>query len=338
MSIILKFNDELFQSLAKVNKAVERMLVHFIHVLKSKTVKEDIKQAIRDEIVDIAGEMNPFYMRIDLSKLSQFDIKEIEKRIIEKNTELEQRINQLIATISKRTGIAVDQKEKVLISDVIHQLGEARIQHEYGFTSDKIECLFSVKRFIDDIYVELTKHSVDKEKKIEKDVYLIKEKTFLGDLRNAETNNPAYYFKTKEVLKKKISENTKVEIYDGKSERPKNTVLFQLIDSASLNVFYNHDGILLDFSISKKENGNNYSYYINGILGKGVSEIKYHISFTTVDKQYEQIERTLGIDFIWTNYKKAYMEYLNSKDASQNKVEEMNKNIISNAIDDLLFG
>jgi hypothetical protein len=338
MNIILTFSDVLFLSLAKVNKAVEKILVHFIHVLKSKIVKEDMKQAIRDEIVDIAAEMNTFYMRIDLSKLSQFDIKEIEKRIIEKNTELEQRINQLIASIAKRTGIAVDKKEAFQINDIIGQLSEARIQHEYGFTRDKIDYLFSVKRFIANMYNEIFKNSVDKEKKAEKNFYLLKEKTFLEEIRNAEKNNPEYYFKTQEVLKKKIFENTKVDIYDGKSERPKNTVLFQLIDSESLNVFYNHDGILLDCSISKKENENNFSYLINGMLGKGVSEIKYHISFTTVDKLYEPKEHILGFDFIWTNYEKAYIEYVNSKDASQNKVEEMNKNIINNAIDDLLFG
>jgi hypothetical protein len=338
MNIILKFNDELFQSLARVNKAVERILVHFIHVLKSKNVKEDIKQAIRDEIVDIAGEMNTFYMRIDLSKMSQFDIKETEKRIIEKNSEIEQRINQLIANITKRTGIVVDAKETFLIEDIVSQLSDARIQHEYGFTRDKIDYLLLVKRFIVDIYNDLLKNSIDKEKKMDKDFYLLKEKTFLEAIRSAEKDNPEYFYKTQEVLKKKISENTRAEIYDGTSERPKNAVLFQLIDSTSLNIYYNHDGVLIDCSISKKENENNYSYQINGMLGKGVSEIKYRISFSTVDKRYEQIEHVLGFDFIWTNYEKAYMEYVDRKDERTNKSEEMNKKIIGDAIDDLLFG
>jgi hypothetical protein len=331
----INFTEELFNNLGTMNSSIEKLMIQFIHVLKSTNVSENVKQSVRDAIVDIGKELNSFYLSINQEKITKYDVREIEKKIIEKNEELKKEIDRLMENVNKRKEVIIDNKMKFSIEDVITQLGNVKFTNEYAITKDKIDNLFAVKKFIVNMYNDQFTASIAKEKKTDIDLYTLKQKAFLDTLRNAITNNPEYFYKSVELIKKLINSGKKVVISG--DEKQRDVIQVKLIEDSCIEYEYENDGIVLKSRLSKNINEVNCSYNINGMIGKGVSEVLYSISLTTIDKKYEQIEHMLGFDYLWAYYEQAYMEYHNKKVDASKRNEDINKNIIDKALDDLLF-
>jgi hypothetical protein len=333
----ITLKDDLLDSLGEMNTIIENLLVVFIHVLKSKNVTEDVKFDIKEKIVTLGREINNFYLGINIKSLTKYDIRETEKRIIEKNNEIRQMIKTLLSSIAKTCEIIVDKRMIFSITDVISQLSSIKIYNDYAITKDKIENMLAVKRFITGIYEDQLSNIHAIEKNLDKDFYKLKEKTFMQIIRNGNSNNPEYYFKSLELIKKLIATGKYIRIGSEKNNAQMDEIILFAHGEDTIEYQYSYNGITVKFTIIKRilENGNQYE--ITGMIGKGLSEVPYSINLKTIDTKVEQIERMIGIDFLWSYYEKTYIDLHTQKESSSAKNEELNKTIVGKAIDDILF-
>jgi hypothetical protein len=330
-----EFTDDLFTSLGIINTSIEYLMIQFIYVLKNTNVNENAKQSIRGDIIEIGNELNSFYLLINKEKIGKYDAKAIEKRIIDKNREVKNKIDRIMESINKRKEIILDSKIRFSIKEIINQLSDIKILNEYAIAKDKIDNLFAVKKFIVELYENQFAATIANEKKNEKKFYELKLKTFLDMLRNAIANNPEYFFKTLELIKKLISAGKKVEIAN--EENQKDVIKVKLVEENCIEYEYMYNGIAIKARVKKRLNDSNCQYEINGMIGKGSSEVIYSIGLATIDKKIEQIEHLLGFDYLWAYYEKAYLDYHSKIADATTKYDKINKDIIDKAIDDLLF-
>jgi hypothetical protein len=333
----LRFEENFFSCMSSINKKIEKLLVDFIHVLKSLNVQEDYKHKVRDSIVMLGKEINSFYSSVNINKITQFDLREFEKRIIDKNNGFIKEIEKITDDIEKKKDILIDNRMIFSIEDILKQLSEIRIENEYAITKDKIDNLFAIKRFIADIYFTQFKNVIENEKKLDKDLFSIKEKTFLEVLRNGKCVNPQFYFKTLEIVKKLIAEGKTTSIWIDGNELERGIIWMKEENSSCIIFKYSNDGLEIDACIGKYANEKDYKYKVIGSISKGVSCVNYSIEINTFPNQFEQIEHMLGYDFLQANYEKNYIDYSKKKDDAYQRNEEINKTIVNKAIDDILF-
>jgi hypothetical protein len=272
---------------------------------------------------------------LNLSKLTEYDVADVQSKIIQKNKEMIKDLNKIIDDIYIKRNVIINQKTAFSIQDIVENLGDMKIASEYMLTKDKVDNLLAVKRFIVDLYKDQVKSSIDNEKKQDKELYNLKLKAFMDTTKNAVSNNPEYYFKALELLKKVIADGEKLNLIE--DESTSNGLFVRKIKNERLEYKYKNNGINLQCQIEKRENDRNYSYMINGLLGKGTAEIMYSISLDTVDKKTEQIEFILGLDYLWMNYERVFIEKNDKKTETSDKNEALNKSIIDKAIDDMFF-
>jgi hypothetical protein len=332
------FSEDFLSSLGNINIYIQKILVLFIHALKSIRINTDSKIALRDDVIAIGRELNNFYISINLNKITQYDVRETEKRIIEKNNELIKEINKIDQNFRKKNEVTIDKNMLFNIQDIVQQLGSIKISNDYAITKDKIDNLFAAKKFIADIYHSQFKNTIEKEKKMDRDMYALREKTFLEVIKNSISNNPEYYFRTTELIKKLISLGKKISIEEDleKKDTSDNIKIFP-IGLSNIEYYYSFSGLSFDCNIKRSIDSERAFYEISGIIGKGLSEILYSINLKTVDNKIEQIEHVLGLDYLWLYFEKAYIELKSKNDTSSNKNETLNKTVIDKAIDELLF-
>ncbi len=333
----LVFREELLNSLSSCRADIEISLVHLIHVLKSKNVDEKTKLAIRDILVDIGKEINGFYSSIKVDEISPYDIRDTEKRIIEKNRELQKRFHDWLELIDKKCDVTIDRTMRFSIGDIVTELSGLRISGDYALTRDKIENLLAEKRFLLKIDARQTKESLAAEKQLERDLFAVKEKSFLEIIRYAQSRNPEAYFKSLEILKKLIDGGTPVAI-DDTAEKNLDEVRVRAEVDGGVRFRYECGGMAIACKVARRPAEKRTRFDIDGSLGKGASSIDYSIALTSADERTEQIERWIGLEYLFSHYEKAYMEHHEKEEARKERSERLDKNIVYKAVDDFLFG
>jgi hypothetical protein len=338
MSVNYTFTEDFLDSLAKARKDLDILLVTMLRVAQSENIPENNKISIRDNVVQIAHEVNAFFGSIKIADITKMTVREVEKKVIEKIKDLHKDIEEVINDLSKRYNIKAENKNSYDIPSIIRDLSLARLHGDYAITLDKIGNLQSVKAFINRIYESQVGTDTSKDNMLDKELQRIKEKSFSESIKGAEAQNAEYFYKTVEIIKKMISDGKEVIMQIGDDEHSNRDIFrFQTKGENKVKVQYRFNGLGLIIDILKTPLDKNIEYNIVGSIEKGVSKIDYKIK-TKIEKQYlEQKERLLGVDYLWAQYDKAFLAFQKSENIQNNTHENLDKANIDKAINDILF-
>ncbi len=338
MAPTVDFTEEFLDILTFCKKDLDLLLVYLLRCFQSVQIPEPVKIARRDEVVQIGHELSAFFSSIRLADITPSSAKDVEKKTISKVREVRDDVGDVIATFKKKCGLTIDRGLLHDIPAIIKDLSLARLHGDYAITLDKIDNLLVVKTFIVKIYESQVRAEPSRDAKVEKELLRIKEKSFLETIRGAEAKNPEYFYKTIELLKRLIGSGKPVCVQVGEDEDGgRDEIRFRTRGENRIQVLYNFNGLGLSAEVMKNPTASTVEYSILGYIEKGVSKVEYGLRAAINVQSLEQKERLMGLDYLWSQYEKAYMAMQRSETARQSSHESLDKQNVDKAINEILF-
>jgi hypothetical protein len=172
---------------------------------------------------------------------------------------------------------------------------------------------------------------------MDRELFELKEKAFLEAIRNAAATNPEYYFKALELIKKMIQEGKAVVIGPTEGQGQRDEIVIDVEGEGRVRYSYAFGGLSLTCEVSKKTIDGRMEYGMEGVLGKGPSEVPFSLRYRTVDDRNGQIEKSIGFESLWAYFEKARLDFQARRESGAKSREEATKKIVDEALDDLLF-
>lgn len=339
MEEALTFKEEFYNALESAKRSFDVGLVYLIHVLYSPKVGEDQKQERCDEIVGIGKEVSAFFSSVKLDEISKYNIREYEQRIGQKLDEAKAAIAKFTAGIDKKLALPIDRKGSFSIDDIVTKLGGSRIYGDYAFTKDKLDSLLVIRRFIIAFYESMIGKAEASERKLDKDFYELRLKTFLGSLRNPGDRNADFAFLSISLFRKLAMDGTKVLIADpGKDIANRNELFIFIGGDRQIVIAHSFAGTRIRCEIAKAEASAMWNYGLTGYIELKGERVEYSIDEEVRREGLESFEHILGLDYIWAQYDKAFLSYSKEYNELKDRVDELGKQKIKSAAFDILFG
>jgi hypothetical protein len=334
----LAFKEEFYNALESAKRSFDVGLLYLIHVLYSPKVGEDQKKERCDEIVGIGKETSSFFSSVRLDDISRYNVREHEQRIMRKLDEAKAAIAGFTAGIDKQLAIPIDRKAPFSIDDIVTKLGGSRIYGDYAFTKDKLDSLLVIRKFIIAFYESMIGKADASERKLDKDFYELRLKTFLGGLRNSGDRNAEFAFMSISLFRKLIMDGTKVLIADpGKEIANRNELFIYIGGERQIIIAHSFGGTALRSEIAKAESGAVWEYKLTGFIELKGERVEYSIHEEVRPESLESFEHILGLDYVWSQYDKAFLSYSKEYNELKDRVDELGKQKIRSAAFDILF-
>jgi hypothetical protein len=335
----LAFTEEFYNALESAKRSFDVGLIYLIHVLYSPKVGEDQKQERCDEIVGIGKEVSSFFSSVKLGDISKYNIREYEQRIERKLDEAKAAIDRFTAGIDKKLSLPIDRKGYFSIDDIVAKLGSSRIYGDYAFTKDKLDSLLVIRKFIIAFYESMVGLTKASEKKLDKDFYELRLKTFLGCLHDSNDRNADFAFLSVTLFRKLILDGAKVLIADpGKDLANRNELFIFIGGERQIVIVHSFGGTRLRCEIGKADSGTVCEYRLTGFIELKGERVEYSIEESVRRESVESFEHILGLDFIWAQYDKAFLAYSKEYNELKDRGGEQTKAKIKDAAFDILFG
>jgi hypothetical protein len=335
----LAFKEEFYNALESAKNSFDSGLIHLIHLLQSGSVPEDQKQSKCDEIVEIGHEINAFFSSVKMNEITEYNIRDFEQRIIKKLEGSKTEISKFNLGIEKKYALHIDRKSVFSINDIVNRLSSSKIYGNYALTKDKLDSLLVIRRFIIGFYESLIGKSANRERQLDKDFFDLKQKTFLVSLRNDSNKNPDIFFLSISLIRKMIYENKRISIAEpGKDISNMDEVFIRIGGENDISIQHHVAGKKINCRISKIPKDDYCSYSISGGLEMGGGVIEFQIEEEVRRTAIESFEHVIGLDYIESQYDKAFLAYSKEYNDMKNRLEEHQRKKVVDAALNELFG
>lgn len=342
MAARIAFSEDFLGALGGARQDMDRVLVAFIHVLESGAISEDRKTAFRDRAIAIGNEARDIFSPVKLESVNASNARDLETRLTDRLKSVHAQVLSFISDAEHAGAAAHGGGELFSIKDVADKLGSARINSERALSRDKVENLFAVKNFIIRLYESQTAPREEREAAIEKELLKVKERAFLDAIRGSRSVNPEYFFRSMEIIRKFVKDGKRVR-FCGSEEEPGvvDEILFLSRSGAGsgqeIELRYRADGLWISLVAGKSSLGDSVSHSIRGFIEKGEARVEYSLETTIGNAYAAQKERLMGLDYLWSQFDRVYLEARNRFDELISRHEAASKAAVDKAIDDLLF-
>ncbi|HTX73792.1 MAG TPA: hypothetical protein VMC79_13260, partial [Rectinemataceae bacterium] len=282
-------------------------------------------------------ELSAQIARFDLKGQNAYTVRERETEFVAGAKALHEGFEAFLGGIDRNLGLHIDRNLLFNIADIVEKLGSSSLYSEFGLTKDKVDKLLSIKNLIVEIHKSELESAVERERKLEKDFIRLKEKTFGESVRSAGNRNAGYYFKSVELLKKSVSEGALARIVNDDLAASGNEIGFRIKGEQRIVVEYALNGLEIVIDLAKSKTDSFLGYAIEGHIQKALSLVEFRIDEQVSFSNSAAFERVTGIEFLWAQFEKAYLDFQQSRHASGKKQEDLDRQIVDKAIDDLLF-
>jgi hypothetical protein len=116
-----------------------------------------------------------------------------------------------------------------------------------------------------------------------------------------------------------------------------NDVGFSIHGEDSLAVRYRYGGLSIEMSIARQRSERFVGYAVRGFIEKALAKVEFSVEENVSSGGVSSFERVTGLDTLMAHYEKAYKEFQRSTRDSGKRQEQLNREIVDKAIDDLLF-
>lgn len=338
MAARIAFSEDFLGILGNAKQDMDQVLVAFIHVLGSSAIPEDRKALFRDRAIALGNATRAVFSEIRLESVNASNVKEMEGAITARLKAVRADVLTFLSDTERAGAPQGLRGELFSIQDVAEKLGSARINSDLALGQDKIENLFAVKNFIIRLYESQTAPREERESSIERELLKVKERAFLEAIRGAQATNPEYFFRSVEIIKKLVRDGKKPRLReeDGNAA-DQDGVVFSARGEQEMEVDYGSGELRLSIIAGKSPLGGSVGYSIQGLVEKDGSRVEYRID-TTIGKDYvAQKERLMGLDYLWSQFDRVYLEAQGRREAGRRRQEEQARAAVDKAIDDILF-
>ena len=338
MATRIAFSEEFLAALGRAREDMDQVLVAFIHVLESGAIPEERKAVFRDRAVAIGNAAKAFFDRVKLDSVNASNAREVEDSIAAQLAKAHVEVLSFISDAERAGAAGSGKAELFSIQDVAEKLGSARINSERALTQDKVEDLFAVKNFIIRLYESQTSPREERESSIEKELLKVKERAFLDAIRGSQSTNAGYFFRSVEIVKKFVKDGRKMRLCEAdESPGAEGEILFTPRGEQKIELGYRSEGLILSIVAGKTPLGGSVGYSIQGFIEKGASKVEYRIETTIAREYVAQKERLMGLDYLWSQFDKVYLEAQRSREEGRRRQEDQARAAVDKAIDDILF-
>ena len=338
MAARIAFSENFLGSLGSAKQDMDQVLVAFIHVLESSAIPEDRKALFRDRAITLGNATRDVFSAVRLESVNASNAREMEDGITARLKALRADVLTFLSD-TERAGAPQGQRGELFsIQDVAEKLGSARINSDLALGQDKIENLFAVKNFIIRLYESQTAPRAERESSIERELLKVKERAFLEAIRDSQATNPEYFFRSVEIIKKLVRDGKKPRLREEEGNAAdQDGILFSARGEQEMEVDYGSGELRLSILAGKAPLGGSVGYSIQGLVEKGASRVEYRIE-TAIAKEYVvQKERLMGLDYLWSQFDKVYLEAQGRREEGRRRQEEEARSAVDKAIDDILF-
>lgn len=338
MAARIAFSEDFLGALGNAKQDMDQVLVAFIHVLESSAVPEDRKALFRDRAVALGNATRDAFRAVRLESVNASNAGEMENVITARLKALRADVLSFLSD-AERAGAPQGQRGELFsIQDVAAKLGSARINSDLALGQDKIENLFAVKDFIIRLYESQTAPREEGNPSVERELLKVKERAFLDAIRGAQATNPEYFFRSVEIIKKLVRDGKKPMLREEEGNAAdQDAILFSARGEQEMEVDYGSGELRLSILAGKAPLGGSVGYSIQGLVEKGGSRVEYRIE-TTIGKDYvAQKERLMGLDYLWSQFDRVYLEAQGRREAGRRRQEEEARAAVDKAMDDILF-
>jgi len=337
MNAEYNFQEDFLNALDGLKQDVDRALIYSVHVLSSDRVGHDQKQKVCDDVARIGKEVNGRISKFNLKDVTVYNVREKEKAFIEDSKALHGEFESFLTRVDRSCGVRIDRNMLFSISDIVEKLSSTKLYSEFGFTKDKVDNLLSIKNLIVGVHKSQIESAAEKEKKLDKQFIELKERTFNESVRSAGNKNAIYCFRSVELLKKFIQGGASAAIINDDRALNGNEIGFRIKGEQRIIVEYSFGGLSIEMDVEKGKTDTYLTYKVIGSIEKGVSKVDFRIDESVSFVNGVAFERVSGIDFLWAQYEKAYIDFQQARQKLGKKQEQLDREIVDKAIDDLLF-
>jgi len=338
MAARIAFSEDFLGALGGARQDMDQVLVAFIHVLESGAIPEDRKALFRDRAIAIGNATRDVFSAVRLESVNASNAKETEDGIAARLKAVRADVLSFLSDVERAGAPPGAGGELFSIQDVAEKLGAARINSERALSQDKIENLFAVKNFIIRLYESQTAPREERESSIERELLKVKERAFMDAIRGSQAVNPGYFFRSVEIVKKFVKDGKKPRFCEDEG-CPGNAdeILFIARGEQKIEVSYRTEELRLSILAAKAPIGASVGYSIQGFVEKGASKVEYRIETTIAREYVAQKERLMGLDYLWSQFDKVYLEAQRSREEGRRRQEDQARAAVDKAIDDILF-
>lgn len=336
----LSFSKDFILALDTVKNDINRALIYTIHVISSRVLDPSKKDQFCAELAGLGIELKNSILRLDVSRLTEYTLREAEAIFIKACEALHKDFTRLFDQVDRKFEVKMDPLAAFDIADIISNLKEGSNRMETLLTRDKIDNLLSIKSLIIDIYESQVRGTVarEKEKGEEKALYAIREKTFLQCLHNPDNRNPVHFFKLGLLIKKLLSEGTPSLLLEQGQDGRAGAILVTRDEQNSMAFSYSKEGLAFSFSLARWKESSKTWYRIIGKVGKPGSTLDFSILEFVMPGTESTFEKVSGIDVQRDIFERLLIQASKDGEDGGRKDDERRKKDIDDSLDDLLFG
>jgi hypothetical protein len=339
MGEALAYREEFYDALESAKRNFDVGLIYLIHVLQSPKIAEDQKREYCDRLVEIGREAAAYFSSVKLGDITQYNIREYEQRIMRELGEACGSIAAYTGAIDRKLSPVIDRGARFSIDDIVKKLGGSRIHGEYALTKDRLDNLLVIRRFIIDFYESMVGSSASRGKKLDKDFYELRLKTFLGGLRGRGNRNPDFAFLAISLCRKLVLDGTEVAIADPGKDLANRSELFIFIGGEDkIAIAHSFGGTSIRCEVARAESGAAWKYRLTGFVEMKGERVEFAIDEDVLKESLQSFEHLLGLDFVWAQYDKAFLAYSRDYNELKDRSESLGKQKIKDAAFDILFG
>ncbi|MDA8427369.1 MAG: hypothetical protein M0Z80_14680 [Treponema sp.] len=331
------FREEFLDSLELLRHDVDEALVYSVHALYGDTVRRERKQELCDELTRLGKELGASISSFDLPGITRYNVREREKTFEGEAKILHGDFGAFTAKLAKGGDIVVDRTLPFDMPDIAEKLKSPKLYAEFSFTRDKVDNLLSIDRLVAEIRRSRGADSAEKERKLDRQFIELKERAFTESLRSAKNRNQIYFFRSVALLDKFIADGSKATIINDDSPLAGDDVGFSIRGEDSMGVRYRYGGLTIEMSIARHRSERFVNYSIGGFIEKALAKIEFSVEESVSSGGLPAFERVTGLDTLRASYEKAYTDFQHSTRDAGTRQEQLNKEIVNKAIDDLLF-
>ena len=332
----MTYSESFIKALDDLKTDTNRSLIYSMHIVSSEQLEFSKREFFANKLSELSIELRNIIQKLDVSSINSFNLREREQSFRDSSIHLHKAFSDLFSLVDKRYSLSIDPNALFSISETISQLKDSTYKSNYLITLDKIDNLLAIKRLIINIYERQFGVETNSEKTLNKNFYDLKEKTYLNILRGI-NKNPVYLFKATELLKRFIGQDIKSHLTVEEATREYNIIEFWGNDVSRLTCYYAFDGIILNIVLSKKLANSVIAYSICGFVEKGTAKVDFVVNESILVESEIVFERVSGIDIIISQYEKLMLEDRIRQKGANEKNESLNKSIVNEAIDSILF-
>ncbi|HUW42270.1 MAG TPA: hypothetical protein VMV90_14785 [Rectinemataceae bacterium] len=331
------FQKDFIDSLELLRRDVDKALVYAAHALFSDAIRHEKKQALCDDLAHLGKELSASISKFDPKEITQYNVREKEKAFEDDAKSLHGDFEAFAAKHEKNRDIVIDKNMPFDVRDIAEKLSSPKLYAEFSFTKDKVDKLLSVRKLIEEIYRNATADSAERERKLDRQFVELKEKAFNESLRSPKNRNQIYFFRSVALLNKLIADGSSARIVNDDRPLEGNDVGFSIHGEDRIAILYRYGGLSIELGVSRQRSERFVKYAVKGFIEKALSKVEFSIDENVSSGGTASFERVTGLDALWSRYEKAYAEFQRSTRDSGNRQEQLDKEIVDKAIDDLLF-